>query len=83
MADVLCGKLQQQGGGAPGRLATLRAILMVSRESSRCFRERLRELDEHLRAAEAVGGGSELGAAGKVDEEARNLARVRKMQSYS
>ncbi len=81
MAEILCSRLRSCSGDAAARLATLRAMLRVAEEASRRFRERLRELDEHLRAAEAAGGGQELGERGKVDAEARALARVSRYTS--
>ena len=87
MADLLCARL---GGGAGGggadpaaRLATLRAALRISEAASRRFRERLREQDERLRAAEAAGGGGVGIDGSKVDEEARRTARALREYLFS
>ncbi len=82
MADLLCARL---GGGADpaARLATLRAALRISEAASRRFRERLREQDERLRAAEAAGGGGVGVDGSKADEEARRTARALREYLFS
>ncbi len=84
MADLLCARLGGGGADPAARLATLRAALRISEAASRRFRERLREQDERLRAAEAAGGGGVGMVDGsKVDEEARRTARALREYLFS
>lgn len=82
MAETMCKRLARAEADSRARMATLRAMRRVAEGSSRRFRIRLRELDEHLRAAEMAGGGQEMGAMGKVDQETRAMARVGVEQNW-